>query len=37
MKRLGSKHYTLDKEMFLLKPISTDDPIGEISNRINST
>jgi hypothetical protein len=37
MKRLGSKHYTLNKEMLLLKPISTDEPIREINSRINST
>jgi two-component SAPR family response regulator len=31
------EHHTLNKEMFLLKPISTDDLIREINSRINST
>jgi hypothetical protein len=33
---LGSKYYTLNKEMFLLNPISTDEPIRETNNRTNS-
>ena len=33
----GARHYNLNKEMFLLKPISTDDLIREINSRINST
>ena len=32
-----AKYYALNKDLFLQKPISTDDLIREINNRINST
>jgi DNA-binding response OmpR family regulator len=33
----GVKHCTLNKDLFLQKPISTDDLIREINKKINST
>jgi DNA-binding response OmpR family regulator len=33
----GIKHYALNKDLFLQKPISTDDLIREINKKINST
>jgi CheY-like chemotaxis protein len=33
----GIKHSTLSKDLFLRKPISTDDLIREINKKINST
>jgi DNA-binding response OmpR family regulator len=33
----GIEHCALDKDLFLQKPISTDDLIREINNKINST
>jgi CheY-like chemotaxis protein len=32
----GIKHYALNKDLFLQKPISTDDLIREINKKINS-
>jgi len=32
-----AKYYALNKDLFLQKPISTDDLIREINNRIDST
>jgi hypothetical protein len=33
----GVEHCALSKDLFLQKPISTDDLIREINNKINST
>ena len=33
----GVEHCALNKDLFLQKPISTDDLIREINNKINST
>jgi DNA-binding response OmpR family regulator len=33
----GMEHRALNKDLFLQKPISTDDLVKEINNKINST
>jgi hypothetical protein len=33
----GVEHYALNKDLFLQKPISTDDLVKEINNKISST